>query len=563
MTNMSSKIFGFALGAAILLNIAAQAQDVPPASIKAEPPLPKNWHQLDYKADGYYGISLKQAYSLLKGKKSKPVIVATIDSGADTAQVDLKDILWTNPKEIPGNGIDDDHDGYIDDVHGWNFLGGANGKCDYNETTEEIREYAKLKDKFAGLTQATATDKKAFAYWLKVRSVHDSTVAKSDAEIKQLSPVLNVLIATNGIIKRELNLSSDASFNVADLNKLKTTNDTVLQSKTIWTGILQEEGGDANSTKTIKDLSEYLKKLNNDINPDLDSRKNIVGDDPDNNSDNKYGNNLLKFEDASHGTGVAGLIGAKRGNHYGIDGVADNVRIMPIKAVPDGDEYDKDIANAIRFAVDHGAQVINMSFGKKISPHKNWVDEAFKYAAAHNVLLVMAAGNDNIDVDATPTYPNDQFEDGSSLDAANVINVGASSAKPNDKLAATFSNYGKKNVDVFAPGVKVTSIDKDAEFNTADGTSFASPITAGVAALLLEYYPTLSARQIKQIILKSAVPLKGTMVYKPGSTTEKVDFTTLSKTGGIVNAYRAVQIASHTKGELNATPAKKLKVHVE
>jgi cell wall-associated protease len=549
MINLSYKMLGFAVGGALLLNGAAWAQDAPPTKT-TEIPLPKNWHTLDYKTDHYYGISLKQAYTLLKGKKSKTVIVATIDSGADTLQRDLKSILWTNTKEIPNNGIDDDHDGYIDDVHGWNFLGGANGKCDYNETTEEVREYARLKGKYATLTEGTATDKKEFAYWQSVKTVHDSTIAKSETETKQLAPVLNVLIATSGLIKNYLKLPSEASFDIKSLDKITAANDTVMQSKTIWSGILQEEGAQANSTKTIKDLSEYLKKLNNDVNPDLDARKNIIGDNPDDNSNPKYGNNLVKFEDASHGTGVAGLIGAVRNNGYGIDGVADNVRIMPIKAVPDGDEYDKDIANAIRFAVDHGAKVVNMSFGKKLSPHKVWVDDAFKYAAAHNVLLVMAAGNDNQDVDAKPSYPNDTFADGSGTDADNMINVGASAALLNDQLAATFSNYGKRNVDVFAPGVKVTSIDKDAEFNTADGTSFASPITAGIAALILEYYPKLSARQVKQIILKSATPLTGTMVLKPGSTTEKVDFASLSKTGGIVNAYKAILIASQTKGEL-------------
>jgi cell wall-associated protease len=547
MINISKKFYGFALCGALLLNVAASAQSVAPA---AEPVLPKNWHQMDLKADGYYGISLNQAYHFLKGKKSKTVVVATIDSGIDTLQKDLKSILWTNPKEIPGNGIDDDHDGYVDDVHGWDFLGGPNGKCDFNETTEEVREYFKLKDKYANVTDATATDKKEYAYWLKVKTIRDSTVNKSDAELKQLSPVMNVLLVTSGILKKALNLTADSSFTLADLDKLKNVDDTLTQSKTVWTGILQQEGGNASSTKVIKDLNEYLTKLNNDVNPDLDSRKNIVGDNPDDNSNPHYGNNLLKFDDASHGTGVAGLIGAVRNNGYGIDGVADNVRIMSIKAVPNGDEYDKDISNAIRFAVDHGAKVVNMSFGKKLSPHKKWVDDAFKYAAAKNVLLVMAAGNDNQNVDSIPSYPNDTFEDGSGTDAANVINVGASADKLDEKLAANFSNYGKKNVDVFAPGVKVTSIDKDAEFNTADGTSFASPITAGIAALLLEYYPRLSARQVKQIILQSAKPLKGTMVLKPGSTTEKVDFTTLSKTGGIVNAYQAVLIASKTKGEL-------------
>jgi subtilisin family serine protease len=245
---------------------------------------------------------------------------------------------------------------------------------------------------------------------------------------------------------------------------------------------------------------------------------------------------------------VAGLIGAIRGNGYGIDGVADNVRLMVIKAIPIGDEYDKDEVSAIHYAVDNGAKVINMSFGKKISPHKEWVDEAFKYAAAHDVLLVLAAGNDNKDIDANPDYPNDVFADGSATDAANVINVGASGLKLDENLASAFSNYGQKNVDVFAPGVKITSIDSDAETITDDGTSFSAPIVTGIAALILEYYPDLSARQVKQAIIESAMPLKGIMVLRPG-TKEKVDFTTLSKSGGIVNALKALEIASEMKGE--------------
>lgn len=546
MSPFLKKLSGFALCGALLLNIEVKAQ----ATVTVgEPPLPKNWHQLDLTADGYYGISLNKAYKLLKGKKSKTVVVATIDSGVDTLQKDLQGILWTNPKEIPGNGIDDDHDGYVDDVHGWNFLGGPNGKCDFNETTEEVREYARLKDKYANVTYATATDKKEYEYWKKVKATRDSTVAGSQNDYKQLSPLVNALVATSGVIKKGMHLTPDAAFTLSDLDKIPDNNDTLKQSKEFWKLVMQQDPT-SNSNKIIKDCTEQLTKANNDISPDLDNRKNIIGDNPDDNSNPYYGNNIVKYEDSSHGTGVAGLIGAKRGNGYGIDGVADNVKIMAIKAVPNGDEYDKDVANAIRFAVDHGAQVINMSFGKRVSPHKDWVDAAFKYAAAKNVLLVMAAGNDNQDVDATPEYPNDIMQGSTVRSGDNVISVGASAAKNDEKLAATFTNYGKKNVDVFAPGVKVTSIDMDAEFDTADGTSFASPITAGLAALLLEYYPHLSAKQVKQIILQSAKPLTGTMVYKPGSTSEKVDFSTLSKSGGIVNAYQAVLIASKTKGEL-------------
>lgn len=502
---------------------------------------------MDLKTDGFYGISLKQAYQFLKGKKSKTVIVTTIDSGIDTLQKDLVSILWKNPKEIPGNGIDDDHNGYADDVHGWDFLGGKGGKVDYTETTEEVRQYFKLKSKYAGVNTAPPGMEKEYVYWQSVKTTYDSTITKAHNEIKDLTLEVNVLTATNYYIKRELKLQSDQTFTKADLDRIQTQNDTITQSKTIWQSVFTQIGDNTTNAKVLKDLTEYYAKQNNTVNPDLDARARIVGDDPDIRDTKPYGNNILKAADASHGTGVAGLIGAVRNNGYGINGVADNVRIMSVKAVPNGDEYDKDVASAIHYAVDNGAKIVNMSFGKKISPHKEWVDEAFKYAAAHDVLLVMASGNNNQDIDVKPEFPNSTYLDGSSTD--NVINVGSSGPKLDTTLAATFTNYGKIHVDVFAPGVKVTSLDMDAEFNTADGTSFSAPIVTGIAALCLEYYPELSARQLKQAILESAAPLTGTMVIKPGSKTEKVDFTTLSKTGGIVNAYKALLIASKMKGE--------------
>jgi subtilisin family serine protease len=380
-----------------------------------------------------------------------------------------------------------------------------------------------------------------------VKATYDSTETKAQAELKELSMDLNALTATNHYIKRELKLASDQTFSLADLDKIQSTNDTVAQSKAVWQSVFTQIGGtDLTNAKVLKEWSDEYAKENNTVNPDLDARKKIVGDDPDVNDGTPYGNNVLKTSEASHGTGVAGLIGAVRGNGYGIDGIADNVRIMAVKAVPNGDEYDKDIANAIRYAVDHGAEVVNMSFGKKISPHKDWVDAAFKYAAAHDVLLVMAAGNESQDVDAKPEFPNDKYLDGTTTD--NVISVGASAWKPDTSLAADFSNYGKNSVDIFAPGVKVTSIDMDAEFNTEDGTSFSSPIVAGIAALIREYYPKLTADQVKQAILQSAVT-ENVMVNKPGAKGQKVAFSSLSKTGGIVNAYKALQIASKMKGE--------------
>jgi cell wall-associated protease len=535
---LSSLIFG-----ALFISLNAFGQQMP----KPLPDPPKNWHEMDLKTDGFYGVSLKQAYQFLKGKKSKTVVVTTIDSGIDTTQKDLQSILWVNPKEIPANGKDDDNDGFIDDVHGWDFLGGKDGKVDNAETTEEVRQYYKLKDKYASLTAAPAGQEKAFAYWRTVKTIYDTTYSKAQTEIKDLTEEVNVLSATNFYIKRELKLTSNQTFDKADLDKINTTNDTINQSKTVWQSVFSQIGESTNNAKILKDITDYYAKQNNTVNPDLDARAKVVGDDPDVNDGKTYGNNVLKTSEASHGTGVAGLIGAIRDNGYGINGIADNVRIMAVKAVPNGDEYDKDIANAIRYAVDHGAEVVNMSFGKKISPHKEWVDAAFKYAAAHDVLLVMASGNDSQDIDAKPEFPNRLYLDGTTTD--NVINVGASGPRADTTLAADFTNYGKANVDIFAPGVKVTSIDMDAEFNTEDGTSFSSPIVAGIACLIREYYPKLTASQVKQAILQSATPLTGTMVNKPGEKGKKIDFSTLSKTGGIVNAYKALEIASEMKGE--------------
>jgi len=512
-----------------------------------QPDLPKNWYSLDPNKDGYAGINLDSAYLFVKNKKSKPVLVAIIDSGVDTLQKDLQGILWVNPHEKPSNGKDDDHNGYVDDTHGWDFLGGKNGKADIDETSEEIRSYYKLIDKYRNATGPIDGNQKEYDYWLKVKAIRDTTINHSTRDLEYLKPELSALMISNGFIKMALKLPADGSFSMKDLDSIKSKNDTIAESKLVWSEVFQQEGTSSTNVAVLKDISEYVKKLNNDINPDLGNRAEIVGDDPDVNDGKPYGNNILDYSNASHGTGVAGLIGAKRGNGYGIDGVADNVKIMVLMAVSNGDEYDKDIANAIRYAVNNGAKIINMSFGKRLSPHKDWLDAMYKYAAEKDVLLVHASGNENLNTDSVQEYPNATFLDGTVHDD-NVIEVGASGPKLDTTLAADFSNYGKKTLDVFAPGVKVTSIDLRAEFDTADGTSFSAPIVTGIAALILEYYPKLSAAQVKQAIMASATPLTGVMVNKPG-THQKVDFTTLCRSGGIVNAYKALEFASKMKGE--------------
>jgi subtilisin family serine protease len=262
-----------------------------------------------------------------------------------------------------------------------------------------------------------------------------------------------------------------------------------------------------------------------------------------------------------HGTHVSGIIGAVRGNGKGIDGIADNVRIMTIRAVPDGDEHDKDVALAIRYAVDNGAKVINMSFGKYFSPQKQWVDDAVKYAESKGVLLVAAAGNEAFLVDTMPHYPAPILNEGRKVN--NWIMVGASGDPSNGGLIANFSNFGKKDVDVFSPGVNIYStIPGGNTYGNASGTSMASPVTAGVAALLMSYYPNLTAAQVKTVIEKSAVPVNAKVKQpnKGGEDDSEVSFSELSRTGGILNAFEAVKLAESLSKQ-NAQPTKtKMKV---
>ncbi len=513
------------------------------AAAIAQKNVPKNWHQLDPKTSGFNGISLDKAYGLIKANKlkSKRVTVAVIDSGIDTLHEDLKTILWTNPKEIPYNGIDDDKNGYVDDVHGWNFLGGKDGRNVKEDSYESARVYYKLKDKWDGKTDAdakTATEKYEFAMFTRAK---EATVGNVDpvAE-KQLRGMSESLRIGDSIIKKEI---GKEEYNITDLEKYEPTNFKAKTTKSILKNISAANNStDITNVQLLEQLAGELKKMEAATKAPKEYRKEIVGDDESNLNDRNYGNNDIMASTSMHGTHCSGIIAAARNNGVGVDGIADNVRIMMLRAVPDGDEHDKDIANAIRYAVDNGAQIISMSFGKDFSPEKQWVDDAFKYAASKNVLLIQAAGNDAKNVDTTYTFPSPTFLDGKSR-ANNIITVGASGDKANGGLTASFSNYGAKTVDVFSPGVNINStLPGGNVYGKESGTSMACPVVAGIAALLLEYYPNLTAVQLKEVIEKSSV--KSNELVDNPETKEKVKLSTLSKTGGFVNAYEAVKYAS-------------------
>ncbi len=515
--------------------------------------IPRDWHLLNYQQDSVYGTGVTRAYQqLLGGKKSRPVIVAVIDSGVDTAQEDLKGHIWTNFREVPGNDKDDDHNGYTDDIHGWNFLGGKNDTSIGKESSALDRAWFRLREEYGSVAdsaQVKEKDRADYRYWLNIKQKRYQDSLNNAGKYATISNALERFDEIDSLLR--LHIKKD-TIRLDDVKNLQTDNDTLKMMQMIALRILNEANPQsleeviADGKEYVSGLKYQLDNMNNDPNAE---RRAIVGDNINDIKDRDYGNNDITGHFDRHATHVSGIIAASRNNGIGMDGIANNVIILPVKAVPDGDERDKDVALAIRYAVDNGAQIINMSFGKGYSSHKEWVDEAVKYAEKHDVLLVHAAGNDGADDDSVANYPNPDFLDSHSR-ADNFITVGASGPTNDDRhLAASFSNYGKKEVDVFAPGVRIYSTLPGNTYGAMDGTSMATPVVAGIAALILEYYPNLSARQLKYVIVHSALKLDSVQVIKPGTEDELVNFSTLSQSGGIIDAYSALKLAATLKGE--------------
>jgi len=506
---------------------------------------PDNWFNLDPSKDNVNGVSTERTYEeLLKGKKSTTIIVGVLDSGVDYLHEDLKDVMWTNPGEIAGNGIDDDKNGYVDDIHGWNFIGGKDGKNVERDNLELTRLYRLYKPKYDGKTEKdlkTKQEKQEYQTYLQLNKDYEGQKAEYQAtynQIKFLKDAFEVMI-------KEMKEQGVEKIDLEAVKKYEPKDSKGKQAKFFATNMLGRASG-ASMDDVMENINEGFEQfdnlLNYSLNLDFDPRP-IVGDDYNNSSERFYGNNDCKGPFSFHGTHVAGIIAASRKNGVGMDGIADNVRIMSVRCVPNGDERDKDVANAIRYAVDNGASIINMSFGKKYSWDKKAVDEAVKYAEKKGVLLIHATGNDGINIDETAHYPCKKFE-GSKKEAGNFIDVAALNWEKNEKIAAPFSNYGKRTADLFSPGVDIYSTAPEGKYKDASGTSMAAPVVAGVSAVLKSYFPTLTPQQIKKIIVTSSrKEFKDTKVIKPGTKDELVEFEELTKSGGVVNLYEAVKMA--------------------
>lgn len=481
---------------------------------------------MDPYTDSIPGMSVHKAYAYLKTQNmgaGAPVVVAILDSGIDLKHEDLSEQLWTNPAEIANNQIDDDGNGYVDDLHGYNFLGDS-----YHEQVEVTRIVAQKLGDAALQAKATAELEKAYP--------------KALGDKAQYEQILMAVETAHEAFKKAIGKDS---YSKADYENFETNSIMLKQQIGVLAQMYTFVDSIPEAIKEIKaGVQHFSEKANYNLNKDFDGRA-VVGDNPYDITDVPYGNgnpqNLVKEE--SHGSHVAGIVAAKRDNDMGMDGVAQNVKIMALRAVPNGDEYDKDIALGIRYAVDNGARIINASFGKSYSPNAEWVYEAIQYAAQHNVLIVHAAGNEgeNLDDPSHPNYPNDQINNGPEI-ANNVITVGALGPEYGENLVADFSNYGAINVDVFAPGADIYSCMPGSEYAFQQGTSMAAPGVAGVAALVWSYYPNLKAQELKKILMLSGLRSEMEVVL-PSDPDKKVPFHTLSVSGRMVNAYNALILA--------------------
>ncbi len=522
-------------------------ENTPPISEASETPMEmpvadvgptEDWHLLAPNNDPYYGTGVRLAYENLLANKDpkKEVVVAIIDSGTDINHEDLSGNIWVNEDEIADNNIDDDGNGYVDDIHGWNFIGGVDGSHVVDDTFEITRLYAKLSPKYEGVDPNTLSESELteFEYYQKV---------KVDFK-KERDEVTEIYTNVSGF--EQAILASRSIFRVSSLDSLTTEQ---IQTKSNDSPQISQAKGLVNymrdndiKEQDVIDAREQFQSLANfGMNPEFEPRS-IVGDDYDDLTNRFYGNNDVSGPRNDHGTHVAGIVGAVRNNDIGVNGIAD-VKLMIVRTVPNGDERDKDVANAIRYAAENGADIINMSFGKGYSPQKWYVDEAIQFADSLGVLMVHGSGNDGDNIDTTDSFPNKNYVDGGT--AINFMNVGASSWENGVSVPADFSNYGKTEVEIFAPGVGIYSTFPGNSYSAQDGTSMASPVLAGVAALIMTYYPDLSATQVKEILMETATKPTVSLVDLPGSIEEPqmVQFSELSISGGIVNAYNALKLA--------------------
>lgn len=523
----------------------------------------ETWYCKDFEIDSLPGISLDKWYRQNKKKAKKTIIVAVIDTQIDKNHQDLQDEIWLNTKEIANNNLDDDQNGYVDDIQGWNFTAKKDSYIVWGNF-EYVRLVREFQNKFENQTETTVSKDDLFYYkeYLRAKKKLEEESSYYKTRLKSLEYSINIFpIAKDSL--RHYFPKEDYTYEQLDsLYKIHKINDKTFRQRRenndrdlgamIGFLMFRLESNEQTLTEVIESKIQTDSIVNKNLNINFDERK-FIGDNP-NILEKGYGSKNItiskeghrSFQD--HNTKVSGIIAAKRNNNLGIKGIAENVKIMPLTISFSGDEHDKDIAMAVYYAVDNGAKVINMSFIKEFSLRQQWVSEAFKYAEKHNVLLVHAAGNESFDIDKNPTYPSDNNFDGSAEICNNFINVGSISTRLNTTFVSDFSNYGKENVDLFAPGEEIYTTAAGNTYKFDSGTSLAAPMVSGTAALIWSYYPNLTATEVKQIILDSGTPYNLEVIV-PGTKDKKVPFSELSKSGKVLNVYNAMKLAKEVNNK--------------
>mgnify|MGYP000162688740 FL=1 len=526
-----------------------------------------DWYNCSFDKDGVYGCEVNKAYDFLKDRKiKKRPIVALIGTGIDVEHEDIKQAIWVNPKE-KADGKDNDKNGLVDDINGWNFLGGKDGQVMEATMREGDREFLRLKDKYADyifdgknynkvidgkLTKVADPENIEEYNYYRNQVLPESPMAgtysgwqltdvlkayadKFDQMMKERFPGKELTEADFSICydpKAPRDSLSEVSFMMCAMGFGVYKTD---KWETVYSGI--KSGAQIEQAK-----AEYERKVGQF---GADGRKDIIGDNYLDINDNKYGNNVLLTADAAIGTMEAGIIVAKRENGLGGNGIMDQAEIMTLRVAANGEPYLKDIALAIRYAVDHQADIIMLPVQNTLYPEdqKKWISEALEYAESKGVFCVTPAWEGAQDLAVETYYPNRWMTGKKEL--TNLMVVCSSDKNGNPSMN---SNYGAKEVDLYAPGMEIYSTYTGDTYQSGTGLGLAAATTVGVAALIKAYYPHLTGTQIRNILLETVTSRKDAEVEKgivvDGKPTQDLFlFGDLCLSGGIINAYQAVVAA--------------------
>lgn len=517
------------------LSINLSAQDSKPENFKKH----INWWMKE-KNDSLASSDILKLFNRLsprlKTTKQK-VVIAVLDADVDIYHKRFKDFLWLNKYETAKDSLDNDNNGYIDDLHGWNFLGtkkdGSSLEFTLIEETRILRKFSKEE-----ITQLYKEGSILFSYD-SVKKSYDN-IKKS--LIEKISPYKAAEAGYVFCMDTLRKTFQHKKLNLEIINTLQSKDTIVMQPCINYVKQMYEDD------YPFDEFTEYLnynrKALKTCLNLNYDNRV-LVGDDIYDICDSQYGSPIFSTitPKMEHGTEVSGVI------INALTSIQDNYKIsLPIKIMPscitgNGDPTDKDTALAIRYAVDNGAKVINLSQTKSFSINKKFVDKALKYAEKKDVLIVKSAGNEGLNLDEVLRFPNDNNKKGEEF-IDNMIVVSGSTKFTNKNIFDSDYNYGKKNVDVFAPGIDISTFSPSNNYTESSGTSYSAPIVATIAALLRSYFPNLSAKQVKQILMDSGTSYNVNIPFKQKDGSEKmIPFSELSKSGKVVNAYNAFIMA--------------------